>query len=474
MERILFLDPEEIDSTGNVQLVVNPPQNQRIVLSADRAWESMFIAFYLTVIEDDGKLRMWYTCRDKERQGGVAYAESTDGVNWEKPNLGIVEYHGSKHNNLVGIPNLEGTVLIDPDAPPESKYKYLTSVHREGIFVFASPDGFNWKRSAERFLPFVADSQNVVFWDPNLNEYALYFRGWTAGTRRRTVVRMMASDLASPPPIRPAGNAGHFSSDSKLPHITTEMPVVFACDQDDPDNSDVYTMAALPYPVDPRYYFAFPALYYHFPNPPAGRFRNDGRLDVHCLGSTDGIDWNRYDRAPYLSLGPDGTATCNMVFIGHGMVQRGDQLWQYGTGYRTTHGDIPGRQENADGVILHLVQRLDGFVSADAGYGGGTLATGEVMCTGDRLLLNLDTGALGCARVEILDAEGCPVPGFSARECDPVRINSTGAQVTWKGNPDISALGNKVVKLRFIIQSCKLYSARFAESVSEEVSCIAR
>ena len=126
------------------------------------------------------------------------------------------------------------------------------------------------------------------------------------------------------------------------------------------------------------------------------------------------------------------------------------------------------------GVILHLEQRMDGFVSADADYRGGTLTTGEVTCTGDHLVLNLDTGALGCARVGILDAQGRPIPGFSARDCDPVRTNSTGAQITWEGSPDISALRDRVVKLRFLMQSCKLYSARFAESTSGEVSCVER
>ena len=275
---------------------------------------------------------------------------------------------------------------------------------------------------------------------------------------------MSTTDITSPSPTRSIGDAGYFSSDGTLPHITTEMPSVMACDEHDPDVSDIYTNAALPYPLDERYYIAFPAFYFHFPNPPVGKFGNDGRLDVHFMGSLDGINWNRYNRVPYLGLGLEGTATSNMLFIGHGMLQRGDQLWQYATGYRTAHGDIPDRQKNPDGVILHLVQRLDGFVSADTDYHGGTLTTGPVNCAGDHLILNLDTGALGGARVEILDDEGRPVPGLSVKECDPIRINSVSAQVSWKGKSDIGALQGKVVKLRFVTHSCKLYSARFSEA----------
>ena len=467
MKRILFLDPKEIDGMDNVRLTVNPPQDQRIILSADRPWEDMFVAFNLTVIEEHGKLRMWYTCRDAEWYGGLAYAESADGIHWEKLDLGIVEYKGSKHNNLVGIPSLAGTVFVDPNASQEAKYKYMASVYRKGIFFYTSPDGFHWKRDEEPFLPFVADSQNVVFWDPNLSEYVFYLRGWPKdkkGERKRTVVRMSTADITSPSPIRSVGDAGYFSADGVLPHITTEMPTVLACDEYDPDVCDVYTNAALPYPVDERYYLAFPAFYFHFPNPPVGKFGNDGRLDVHFMGSMDGINWNRYNRSPYLRLGLDGTATSNMLFIGHGMLHRGDQLWQYATGYRTTHGDIPGRKKNPDGVILHLVQRVDGFVSADTNCRGGTLTTGPVSCTGDRLVLNLDAGALGDARVEILDAEGNPAPGFSAKECDPVRTNSVSAQVSWKETADIGSLRGRTIKLRFITHSCKLYSALFAEA----------
>ena len=37
------------------------------------------ISLYLTVIEDQGKLRMWYTTRVSSKEVQLAYAESTDG-----------------------------------------------------------------------------------------------------------------------------------------------------------------------------------------------------------------------------------------------------------------------------------------------------------------------------------------------------------------------------------------------------------
>ena len=66
------------------------------------------VRFYGTIIPIDGELRMWYLAEGNnddangfEQQCKVCYATSTDGINWEKPNLGLVEYNGNKNNNIV-------------------------------------------------------------------------------------------------------------------------------------------------------------------------------------------------------------------------------------------------------------------------------------------------------------------------------------------------------------------------------------
>ncbi len=85
--------------------------------------------FYGSVIKIDGKYRMWYVAAGDdrlERSGPrfspwrVAYAESTDGFTWTKPNLGLVEYKGNKDNNLVNIETdpfgiLNVKVLYEPE-----------------------------------------------------------------------------------------------------------------------------------------------------------------------------------------------------------------------------------------------------------------------------------------------------------------------------------------------------------------------
>src|SRR4029077_9458170 len=135
------------------------------------------------------------------------------------------------------------------------------------------------------------------------------------------------------------------------------------------------------------------------------------RLEIQFTGSRDGVTWNRYDRTPYVRPGPADSESANMVFMGTGLIVRGDEIWQYGTGFRSQHGDREARQKQTDGVIYRYVQRVDGFVSLDFEAGGGRCITAPVKVDGARLLLNLDTGALGSLRLELLDADGNPLEG---------------------------------------------------------------
>ena len=129
--------------------------------------DSWAVQFYGSVLHEGGKYRLWYVAAGDDRTEGKgprsapwrpAYAESEDGVNWIKPNLGLVEYRGSKENNLIltdpaplGILNLK--VLADPDERnPDRRYKISTHVwfpkgkNRFGTLApFTSADGLRWK-----------------------------------------------------------------------------------------------------------------------------------------------------------------------------------------------------------------------------------------------------------------------------------------------------------------------------------------
>ena len=81
------------------------------VVAIDRPWE-IGVFNYTCVIQDreQGLYKMWYQMivpKPGDNQSRCHYAVSQDGIRWEKPALGIVEFEGSKENNIT-FEELEG------------------------------------------------------------------------------------------------------------------------------------------------------------------------------------------------------------------------------------------------------------------------------------------------------------------------------------------------------------------------------
>lgn len=169
-ELTLFaFDQVSIPSVQNLKLEmrdpVKHPANPVVPRGGAGDPDSWAVQFYGSVIKVGDTYRMWYcavSAEEREQHTGstsalwrVAYAESTDGVTWVKPSLGLVEFQGGTDNNLVrldpaiGVLNLK--VLYEPDDHPSRRYKMGCHVYwqnrgnRHGtLAVYASPDGLNW------------------------------------------------------------------------------------------------------------------------------------------------------------------------------------------------------------------------------------------------------------------------------------------------------------------------------------------
>ncbi len=142
------------------------------------------------------------------------------------------------------------------------------------------------------------------------------------------------------------------------------------------------------------------------------------------------------------------------------MVRRGEEIWQYYLGSEQYHSDWNSKGREA---VFRVVQRLDGFISADTPYTGGKLVTRRLTFNGNRLVLNIDTGAAGYAQVGILDEKGRPIDGFGVEDCVYINGDFINAEVEWlsKGT-DVSSLAGKPVQLVFRSRGTKLYSLQFA------------
>ena len=111
--------------------------------------------------------------------------------------------------------------------------------------------------------------------------------------------------------------------------------------------------------------------------------------------------------------------------------------------------------------VERMTLRTDGFVSIRAPAAGGELLTKPLSFAGDRLLLNYSTSAAGGLSVEVRDASGSPIPGFTFTDCRPLIGDEIEGAVRWKGG-GLAQLAGRPVRLLFRLADADLYSLRFS------------
>ncbi len=458
----LFIDDALIARMENVQLTANPPTAREATdFRSDQAWEPTprFGAGQPDVasVWDEGdEIRLLYT--NGGMWGGkphaVGLATSRDGLHWTKPELGIFAWNGSSKNNIVLRNASQGTAFKDPnpDVRPEHRYKYVAWCMKRGFYVFTSPDGIHWRRNETVALPFDPDGSISAYWDDQAGVYRGYFRAVMDDTIRRRVVRAKTNEILKPWPFEPS-SAPIWDANFALPRPTSgELPQIDTGGQ-------VYRFKGIKYPWAPDVYFAFPWRFIHEGNIRPGSF---------LMVSRDGENWRRYEPPYYFTPGweLDGREVVEAL-MEQGMVRRGDEIWQYGTVRFTEHGGaLYGGGEREGGVydrLVRLTQRIDGFVSLDAGDEVGTVVTRPLVFEGRRLVLNV--AARGAVRVGLLDETGRSLPGFARDDCDPISTDSTRHTVTWGGRQDVGPHAGKVIQVELQLQNAKVFALQF---VAEE------
>jgi hypothetical protein len=255
------------------------------------------------------------------------------------------------------------------------------------------------------------------------------FRTWSS---TQIVLEADGEDLAIPVPPR---------SDDQRPSI------------------DYYTSCAMKYESAQDVYLMFPSVYYHW-----GENGFPATMDTQLLSSRDGINWRRQgNRCSFLQHGMDTDVHSGMIFANPWLLSVNDELWLYYAGMAHNHAADPDDVGRSSSLFRARI-RQDGFVSADAGFGGGQFITPVLQFAGNRLELNLNGSAGGWLQVEIQDTDGQSLPGFGLTEADPVVGNAISKTVTWKGKNDLSELIGKPVRLRFVLRAMKLYAFQFVSS----------
>ena len=472
--RELFLDSTLVEELTNAERRLHHPVAREIAIVHDAPWEGAGSGYH-TVLRDGDLYRMYYRgsslgVKDGRLQVGkqvYCYAESRDGVNFTKPNLGLVEYNGSKDNNIiwdgVGSHNFAPFIDHNPNCAPDAKFKALGGLASEGgLFAFKSADGIHWKLIQPE--PVVTegafDSQNLAFWDYASQSYRAYFRTFTKGITTGKVWKpegFRAIRGATSPDFLSWGNYADLTyADSpeehlytnqigpyfRAPHILIGLPTRYV------ERGWSPSMKALPQLKERE-------------NRAAGHLRYGTSLtEALLMSSRNGVHFERWNEA-FVRPGPERPDTWlyGHQFLAWHAVQTkstltgaSDELSFYGS-----EGSWIGKSN----AMRRYTLRLDGFVSVHAGWKGGTLETRPIIFDGNRLSLNFSTGAAGSIRVEIRDAAGEPITGFHMADCHEVFGDSTNRIVQWNSEEALQNLAGKTVRLRIKLKDADLYSLQF-------------
>ena len=488
----LFIDDYFIESLTGARRVLNRPRkltvDEPLPITFDRPWDLQF-AQPGRVIYDDRtrRFRMYYRAWTGE-QNFLCALESDDGLNWERPELGLVEFDGSKRNNITTASADHLSMILDHYEQDEARRWKQIDNKPSGSSESGEPswlarysaDGYDWHlypegSHSEQKMMFNFGSPAETFGgviDPD----ARYVHYSQRGSNRRTRVlgrrdsqdflhwsglrTVIEQDLQDPPGTEfyAAGFDPLNRSEGGL-HVL--MLHTFLTDLTEP-----YAIADAE-----RYWGAGESGSNAMPA------RVDGFVETQLAVSRDTVAWTRW-RQPFIGRGEAGAWDYGMVYA-DGPLLHDDQLWFFYMAGNLTHNGFsaqpwqgPYSTPNRRGKGV-AVLRPDGYVSVEAeSYAPGILTTHRFRQEqGGQIRVNVDAGA-GELRYELLEDTGQPIPGWTAAECDPIRTDTLDGLLSWNGKPGwppVSegrsgrypqmAQSEFYVKLRFYVSpGTKLYS----------------
>jgi hypothetical protein len=439
-----MLDNDLIESVkGGALLTLHEPVRREVAIAHKEPWEGNASSGH-TVFQDGDIHRMYYRGW-RDGQGShppqVCYAESKDGIHWTKPTLGLVEFGGSKQNNIVWAGPGAGAFAPFKDANPackrEQRYKAIAWPGGPGLLAFQSADGFHWSLMQEK--PVITkgafDTLNLAFWDSTRQRYVEFHRGFRDG--KRDILTTTSNDFI------------HWTDPVWLdyPGAPTE---------------ELYTSAIVPYDRAPHIFLGFP-MRYVASRPSSFKPNSDplmnGVTDGVFMTSRDGLSFHRWGEA---LIRPGLQADCwvtrntltawGVLHTKSDIAGVPDELSIYST---------EGYYEGDACRLRRFTMRMDGFVSVRANSQGGEMVTRPLTFAGKLLNINFSTSAAGAIRVEIQDTAGRPIPGFALDDSPETFGDRIDQTIAWKGGSDVSTLAKQPVRLRFVMKDADLYAFQF-------------
>ena len=444
------------------------------LLVPDQVWEANSLTLYGSVAPNPaGGYRMWYnTFGDRPRSGEdrkthtyrVCYAESDDGIEWRKPELGLWDWCSSSANNLVlcddmvtddGQPmtNHSGTqsfsLLMDPLGPaaddgllhaitkavppdaPEPPSGISLRV-KGGICHIISDDGLRWRPAPERYLLISghSDTPNNIHWNPALEQYMCFVRPNNhAGPVKRRCAVSLSPDLKQ----------------------WTQSMIVMPADELDPTDQ-IYGMGV----------FSYEGMWLGLLEIYDTRI---GAIDIQLAHSRDGLHWQRLPmRQPILPRGEEGAWDSMGIHTSCRPLIEGDRLHIYYDGMSGRHSARRARK-----CIGRASWRLDGFISRSAQQQGEVL-TRPFRCSGERLFVNCNARPEGSLKVEVIGVDSQSddqlnsartAAGYGPNDCTPFAdADAVDAEIRWRDHRTLAPFKDRIIRLKFHLSYAALYAFR--------------
>ena len=486
----LFLDEHAIERTFAIKRNMHKPSRKGAVIRPDLETGQARVESWTAPLwnPDKSLWEWWYNAHYGETEIFMNhYATSEDGIRWDRPELGLYEWQGSKANNIALDPKEMGLYHIlrderDPD--PARRYKGLFNA--KDRYLGVSPDGFQWDMLDVPPIP--SEDTSMAICDPYTEQYVVTVKHRTSWGR--SVWISTSKDFRSFTEPRLVLHTDEIDRENGRKRVreTVENPAYFTPPivDDEAHIAEIYLMPLMAYE---GIYIGFPNLYNPIGTIPPPRMNHTRINQVELAMSRDLYSWDRVaDRELFLGIAPwDGMAyDTSQISICGAPIVRDDEIYIYYNGYRVplytdlyeTYDrnkelfrlDIDPAVFQDIGALNLATLRLDGFVSLDAEEVGRVL-TKPFMFHGEDIYVNVDA-KWGDIRVEIVEAEADTpaepagpsdgpdilraLPGYGRNEAVPVSGDHVRVKLRWEGSPNPSF--DRPVRARFILQQARLYS----------------
>ena len=426
----------------------------RPVIVDDTPWEDFGVPIVGSVLREDGRFRIWYRAAGSGGDSATfCYAESRDGVRWVKPQLGLVEFDGSRANNIyqIGRPQVYCPFVDPNEKDPRHKYKAAVGAekgHGTTTALAYSPDGLRWSYydQGRPITGRAADTINQVLWDPYAGVYRLYTR----------------TDYGT------GGGKGEIRGTRDMVNPWTELrshpgdwtTVREWCLGRESGRKD-YEWTRQIYSLNGWIYESVQfGLLWSLERP-----GDSEEMDFFLATTRGDRPWNLewvYRNQPFLTRGPAGSFDAKWIQPAPNIVTWKDKHWIYYVGRPISHSGQGGAGAPT-GIGLATVP-LDRFVSLTASDRLGWATTRPFRVEGEEVEVNLEVPN-GELTVEVLNADGEPIPGFSRAEALVLRqVDGLRVPVRWKNRRDLSRLRGRVVKLRLWLRRGSVYAFRICRN----------